>query len=193
MTLARAVVRRIVREHGRLAVGLLAALVVNALAYGLVVRPLGQRLTNVTARDSAAEAALINAQRTYAEASGLMTGREQAETELLSFYTEVLPDDLAGARRLTHLRLAEMAEMVGLRYERATAESVAERGSTLARLQIGLVLSGSYESVREFVYALDTAEEFVVVDNVVLAQGEGPGTEVVVNMELSTYYRNGGG
>jgi len=193
MTPLRALVRRIARERGRLAAVLLAALVLNALVYVLAVRPLGARVANVTERDSAAETTLAEARRTYAEATGLLTGRDRAETELGRFYTDVLPDDLAGARRLTHLRLAEMAEGVGLRYERATAEPVAERGSTLTRLQIGLVLSGSYESVREFVYALDTAPEFVVVDSVSLTEGEGNGAEVVVTMELSTYYRNPGG
>ena len=192
MNLVRAIVRRIVQEHGRLAVGLLAALAVNLLVYLFVVYPLAERVANVTARDQAAEATLVAAQRLHAEASGLMTGRARAETELATFYTDVLPRDLAGARRLTHLRLAEMAAAANLRYERATAEPTAERGSTLTRLQIGLTLSGGYEAVRAFVYALDSAEEFVVIDSVALTQGVAGGGTLVVTMALSTYYRNEG-
>ena len=190
MTFARALVRRIVHEHGRLAALLVGALVLNLVVYATVVRPLARDVANVTARDQAAETALAGAQQAFAEASGLMTGRARAETELAAFYGQVLPADLAGARRLTHLRLAEIAEAAGLRYERATAEPVAEQGSTLTRLQIDLVLSGAYEGVREFIYALDSAEEFVVVDSVVLTQAGG-GTDLAVSLELSTYYLSG--
>jgi hypothetical protein len=190
MTLARALARRIVQEHGRLAMVLLGALALNLIVYGAVVRPLARDVANVTARDQAAEAALARARQTHAEATGLTAGRVRAETELVAFYGEVLPADLAGARRLTHLRLAEIAEAAGLRYERATAEPVAEQGSTLTRLQIGLVLSGPYDGVREFIYALDSAEEFVVVDRVVLTQA-GAGAELAMSLELSTYYVDG--
>jgi hypothetical protein len=187
--LVRALGRRIVQEHARLTAVLLGALVVNLAVYVAVVRPLAADVANVTARDQAAETALARAQQAFAEATGLMAGRARAETELAAFYEEVLPADLAGARRLTHLRLASIAEAAGLRYERATAESVAEQDSTLTRLQIGLVLSGPYAGVREFVYALDSAEEFVVVDSVVLTQG-GADAELAVSLELSTYYLN---
>lgn len=190
MTLAGAIARRIAQEHGRLAAGLLVALAVNLLVYLFVVYPLAARVANVTARDQAGEAALASAQRLYGEAAGLMAGRARAETELATFYTDVLPRDLAGARRLTHLRLAEMAEAADLRYERATAEPGAERGSALTRLQIGLTLSGGYEAMRTFIYALDSAEEFVVVDSVMLTQGAGGDGALVVTMALSTYYRN---
>jgi hypothetical protein len=190
MTLARALARRIVQEHGRLAMVLLGALALNLIVYGAVVRPLARDVANVTARDQAAEAAIARARQTHAEATGLTAGRVRAETELVAFYGEVLPADLAGARRLTHLRLAEIAEAAGLRYERATAEPVAEQGSTLTRLQIGLVLSGPYDGVREFIYALDSAEEFVVVDRVVLTQA-GAGAELAMSLELSTYYVDG--
>lgn len=190
MTLVRALVRRVVQTHGRLAAILLGVLAVNVVVYAAVIRPLARDVANVTARDQAAESALARARRTHAEATGLTAGRARAETELAAFYGEVLPADLAGARRLTHLRLAEIAERAGLRYERATAEPVAERGSTLTRLQIGLVLSGPYDGVREFIYALDSAEEFVVVDSVALTQG-GAGADLAVSLDLSTYYLNG--
>lgn len=190
MRLAGAVVRRIVQDHRRFAAVLLGLLVVNLVVYVALIRPLAGEVANVTVRDQAAESGLARARQVHAEATGLTAGRARAETELAAFYGEVLPADLAGARRLTHLRLAEIAEAAGLRYERATAEPVAERGSALTRLQIGLVLSGPYEGVREFLYALDSAEEFVVVDSVVLTQGGG-GAELAVSLELSTYYLNG--
>jgi Tfp pilus assembly protein PilO len=192
MSFTFALLRRILQEHGRLSVGLLVALVLNLLAYLFVAYPLANRVTNITVREQTAETALVAAQQLYGEVSELMTGRTRAETELATFYGEVLPPDLTGARRLTHLRLAEMATAVGLQYVRATAEPITVTGSALTRLQIGLTLSGSYEGVRAFVYELDSADEFVVIDNVSLAQGANRTGTLVVTMALSTYYQNGG-
>jgi hypothetical protein len=43
--------------------------------------------------------------------------------------------------------------------------------------------------MRDFIYQLEAAPEFVVIDNVLLAEGsEGTGS-LVVTLDLSTYYR----
>ena len=52
-----------------------------------------------------------------------------------------------------------------------------------------MVLSGTYADMRDFMYQLETAPEFVVIDNVQLAGGDGDGS-LVVTLDLSTYYRN---
>jgi len=46
-----------------------------------------------------------------------------------------------------------------------------ESGSTLTRLQIQMVLEGTYADMRAFIYQLETSPEFVVIDNVQLAEG----------------------
>jgi Tfp pilus assembly protein PilO len=66
---------------------------------------------------------------------------------------------------------------------------VDERGSTLTRLKIELVLGGTYANIRTFIHALESAPEFVVIDNVELAEG-AEGGNLAVTLELSTYYRN---
>ena len=65
-----------------------------------------------------------------------------------------------------------------------------ESGSTLTRLQIRMVLTGTYPDMRTFIYQLETAPEFVVIDNVQLAQGADGGESLVVTLDLSTYYRD---
>ena len=35
-----------------------------------------------------------------------------------------------------------------------------------------MVLQGEYESLRQFIYELETAPEFVIIDDVTLAEGE---------------------
>jgi Tfp pilus assembly protein PilO len=182
-------VRRVAGEHRRLVVPLLIALGVNVIAYIAFVYPLSRRVANIAERDQAAEQALTQARSEHAQASGTLTGKARASTELTTFYTEVLPHDLSGARRLTYLRLAQLARESNLRLESGSYAPVTERGSTLTRLKIELMLSGTYADMRAFIHQLETAPEFVVIDNVELTEGAEGGV-LGLTLELSTYYRN---
>jgi Tfp pilus assembly protein PilO len=164
--------------------------VVNVALYAFAVYPLSQRVANVVQQQQAAERALDEARADHAQASGALTGKSRAAAELATFYTDVLPRDLAGARRLTHLRLARLARDANLEYRRASYSPVVDTRSALTRLQIQMVLSGGYADMREFIYQLETAPEFVVIDNVMLAEGADDGGSLVVTLDLSTYYRN---
>jgi Tfp pilus assembly protein PilO len=181
--------RRAAAEHRRIVVTLAVALVVNVLAYILVVYPLSERVANIEQRNQGAAQALAQARTEHARAQGALTGKARASAELATFYRDVLPQDLTGARRLTYLRLARLARDANLEYERSSYAPKAERDSTLTRLQIQMVLSGTYAEMRDFIYQLETAPEFVVIDNIQLAEGsEGTGS-LVVTLDLSTYYR----
>jgi len=182
-------VRRVIGEHRRVVVPLAVALGVNVVLYAAVVYPLGQRVANIEQRDHNAEEQLLAAQRDHAQAAGTLSGKDRAATELATFYKEVLPSDLAGARRLTHLRLAQLARESNLKFVRATFEPVLERNRTLTRLKIEMVLSGSYADMRAFIHQLETSAEFVVIDNVELGEG-AEGGPLSVTLQLSTYYRD---
>lgn len=185
-----ALVRRVAAEHRRLLVPLGLALVVNAVVYGVVVYPLSQRVANVEQRDQAAEQALSAARREHAQASGALTGKARASAELATFYSDVLPQSLAGARRLTFLRLAQLARESSLGYERASRTPTVMKGSTLTQLNIDMVLSGTYADFRNFIYELETSPEFVVIDNVDLAEGTENSGTLNITLALSTYYRD---
>ena len=181
-------VRRVMAEHRRVVIPLSVALVVNVLAYVLIVYPLSQRVANVTQRDLAAEQALTQAKADYGQASGTLTGKARASTALTTFYNDVLPRDLSGARRLTYLRLAQLARESNLKFESGSYTPKEERDSTLTRLEIELVLAGSYADIRTFIHALESSPEFVVIDNVELSEG-AEGGNLAVTLQLSTYYR----
>jgi Tfp pilus assembly protein PilO len=185
-----ALVRRVAAEHRRLLVPLGLALVVNALLYAGVVYPLSQRVANVEQRDQAAAEALAAAQREHAQASGALTGKARASAELATFYSDVLPQSLAGARRLTFLRLAQLARESNLGYERASRTPTVMKGSTLTQLNIDMLLSGTYADFRNFIYELETAPEFVVIDNVDLTEGAENSGTLNITLALSTYYRD---
>jgi type II secretion system (T2SS) protein M len=175
-------VRRVIEEHRRTVYLLLAAFVANLLLYALVVYPLVQRVANVEQSKAAAERTLAAAQAEHAKASGTLT----------TFYSTVLAQDMAGARRLTYGRVRRLAEQSHLNYQRAKYEPVTERGSSLTKFKAGIELEGSWADIRTFIHAIETAPEFVVIDNVELAEaGNGSGA-LRVTLELSTYFRNNG-
>lgn len=181
--------RRALSERRPLVLSLVGVLALNALAYAFGVYPLQQRVANVQERDRAAEQLLANSRREFEGARGTLTGKERAATELATFYQEVLPDGLAGARRLTHLRLAQLARESKLMFERSTFEPEPVRGSSLTRVKSELVLRGDYDGMRAFIYALESSSDFLVIDDVGLAEGSEADGELVLTLQLSTYFR----
>lgn len=186
-----ALARRALAEHRRIVVTLVVALVINVLVYALVVYPLSQAVSNVEQRDQAAEQALAAARKEFDAAKGTLTGKDRAATELATFYKDVLPSDLTGARRLTHLRLAQLARETNLKYERTSFEPEKQRNSTLTQLKINTALAGSYSNMRTFIYQLETAPEFVVIDDIQLTEGSDQGGVLAIVLELSTYFQDG--
>lgn len=181
---------RIFDEHRRVIVPLIVALLLNVVAYAAFVYPLSQRVANVAQRNLTAAASLASARRDYAVASGTVSGKARASRELNTFYTEVLPTDLAGARRLTHLRLAQLARQSGLQLQDATyAPEERRRDSSLERLQIRMELTGSYPAFRTFIHQLEASADFVVIDNLELSEEQQGQSQLTVRLDMSTYYR----
>src|SRR4026208_2238396 len=97
-------------------------------------------------------------------------GRQRADAELKTFYDDVLPADLAGARRMTYARLAQLARDANLKYEHRTYEPDESYKGDLQKLEIVMDLSGDYDDVRNFVHRLETSPEFVVIEKMTLAE-----------------------
>jgi Type II secretion system (T2SS), protein M subtype b len=70
----------------------------------------------------------------------------------------------------------------------AGADPETERVAHLGRLRTQMVLEGGYQSVRQFLYELETTPEFIIVDDVSLGQAES-NRPVTLTVEVSTYYR----
>ena len=186
----QSVIQRVIAEHRRVVYALIAGVVINFLVFGFFVYPLQRDVANVEQRTRAAEEALAAAQADYARANGALTGKDRALKELDTFYSSVLAQDLTGARRLTFARLAQLAAKSRLDFERRKYEPVVERGSNLTRLKVTMDLAGSYEDIRDFIHEIESAPEFVVIDDVGLMQeGVQNGDSVRLTLQLSTYFR----
>jgi Tfp pilus assembly protein PilO len=183
---------RVFTEKRSLIVPLLIAVIVNIALYVIVVYPLSQKVAGGEQAAKASSAALEAAKRDYDQARATVAGKGQADEELRKFYSEVLPPDIGGARRITFLRMEQLARQCGLRLERETSDPKPERDSQLVKFTYTASLSGEYRSIRRFIHELETAPEFLVLENVQLSQSETENRGLNVNVQIATYYRAAG-
>jgi Type II secretion system (T2SS), protein M subtype b len=184
--------RRILSEKRGAIIPLAVALIANIGVYGLVVYPLGLKSATASNRAAAAATSRQAAERDKASAGALVVGKERAEAELATFYEKVLPSDADAARRMTYTRLPALARKANLKFTERHAENdtQAQKDSQLGRVRTRMVLEGDYQGVRQFLYELETTPEFIIVDDVTLAQAE-TSKPLSLTVEVSTYFRQG--
>ena len=104
----------------------------------------------------------------------------------------MLPPDLSGARRITNLPIEQLANEANLHVMTRTTHTAVIRDSDLARFTQTAVLSGEYRAIREFLHQLEIRPEFIIIENVVLAQNENEASRgISVTLDIATYYRTG--
>lgn len=184
--------RRILAEKRHLIAPLGVAIVAVILLYVLVVFPLGRQVTSAEADARAAHDALNEARLDYQSAKATVAGKQQADAALEKFYKDVLPVDESAARKLTYARLAELARDANVRLQHGNNAVKREKGSPLSELTTTYTLAGDYRDVRRFIYSLETAPEFVILDNVALASTtDQQNRGLAMTLEISTYFRTG--
>ncbi len=188
-TYAVRLVRRVVQEHRRAVMIITGALILNLGLYFFVVRPWNNSVSNIQQRTETAEKARVAAEGEFKRANGTLTGKDRATKELDTFYSMVLAQDMSGARRLTYGRVQRLAQENRLAYQGSRYEPVEERGSTLTKLKVNVELTGTYNNLRSFIHAIESAPQFVVIENISLAEGANEDS-LRLAMDLSTYYRS---
>jgi hypothetical protein len=184
-------INRVLLEKRAVLIPLAVAAAANVAGYVLVVRPLEIKSTTAVERAAAATGAVRAAEREHAAAEALVTGKTKADEELSTFYQKVVPSDLAAARQMTYAALPALARKSNVKYEQRRFEvDSSVKGGRLGHLRIRMVLQGDYENLRRFIYALETAPQFVIIDELSLAQND-PAKPLTLTLALSTYYRLG--
>ena len=181
--------KRILVEKRAVLIPLVLGVVGNAAAYGLWVYPLGVKSAGAADRAAAAAQSLQVAEGELAAARDLVAGKSRAEQELATFFDKVLPADQAAARNLTYATLPALAKKTNVRMlDRRFEVAKPEKNARLGLLKVHTAWQCDYESFRQFIYALESASPFVIIDDVTLAQSD-PTKPLTLTMELSTYFR----
>ena len=176
-------------DYRRLILALVVVAIVNVAIDTLVVYPLSLKVS-ASERRAATMTEQLRAARKDSDAVHATLARTgQAEADLARFYKDVLPPDVAGARRLTYGRLAAMASEHDLTIVTRSYSLDDSYKGRLRRLQIEMSINGEYPDLRDFVYAVETAPEFVVIENVGVGEGGRAQGGLTVALRLATYFR----
>jgi hypothetical protein len=182
--------RRVFVERRRVVLPLVVFLAANAAVLGLVVLPLQRSVAG--AEEARVQAAMnLEAARKLQKATGdQKSGKARADVELKKFYTEVLPKDFASARNLTNFWLGRIAEESRLTYRAGQYESEEVRDSGLMRFKGEVTLVGEYGDIRRFLYEVETAQQFVIIEKVALSQPgvAQAGAQLELALSVVTYY-----
>lgn len=184
-------VRRVLVEKRHIVLPLVIALIANVLLFALVVFPLGRQVASAEQLAQSEREALVKARLDYQAAKAAVSGKQQADAALQKFYQDVLPATPSAARSLTYTKLSQLAKQANVRLEHGANGVTHEKGSKLAKLTTTYTLTGDYRDVRRFIYSLETAPEFIVLENVALTSAgeQSQGRSLAVNLDIATYFR----
>ena len=184
-------IKRIFEERRRVLLPLVIALVANVAILLVAVLPLQTAVSMAEADVSEAMRDLGEARRAERQATAARASKERADTELRKFYSDVLPASYGTARQTTNIWLTEAARESGLEFKGSHFDAEPLRESSLSRAFSKITLQGRYPNIRKFLYAIETAKEFIIVEKVELAeQGDRLASSGVlqVSLTVSTYF-----
>src|SRR5688572_29913168 len=180
---------RIIADHRRWVVLVADVLAVNVVGWFAVVMPTRRAAASRTTQAEQSAAARNAAIADLKDAEATRDGEAQASKDLDRFYGEVLPQDFAEARRITQLRLAQMARAHDVMFQRGATTPEVLRNSPLERLKVTCMLDGDWDDIRQLIYEIETGPDFIVIDHVALAEGESATAPLSLSLDISTYYR----
>lgn len=180
---------RVIADHRRWLVPVGVLLAINVIVLVAVVLPLRQAVQSGSTRADASAQSLREAVADLKEAEATRDGQTQAAADLDRFYAEVLPSNLAAARRLTGLKMAQLARAHDVDFQGGAAITETLRDSTLERLHVNYSLTGEWDDIRQLIYEIETGPDFIVIDNVQLGEGSQANAPLSLTLDMSTYYR----
>ena len=180
---------RVIADHRRALVPVGIVLAINIVVLSAIVMPMRRSVESGESQASESASTLAAAVADLKEAEAMRDGQAQAGKDLEKFYGEVLPVNFAAARRMTGLKLAQLARSHDVSLLRGSAAPELLRDSPLERLTVNYSLEGDWDDIRQFIYEIETGPDFIVIDNVGLGEGQGGSAPLTLALEISTYYR----
>jgi Tfp pilus assembly protein PilO len=179
---------RVAREKRPLVLPLVIGLLLYLAIYAVVIYPRTSSAGALERRAQAAAQARARAAADLKDAEAIRTGQDRAGEQLAKFYDSILPQGKDGARRITYRRLATLADETDLDYESRTVAFETDSKSALERMIVTMQLAGEYRDIRRFINRLETAPEFIVIDDISLSQADRT-APLALTVRLSTYFK----
>ena len=183
--------RRVLTERRTVVVPLLAAFVLNIGALILGVLPLRQAVKSAEDASVSARLSLAAAKLADKNAKDARAGKDRADAEMKKFYSEILPRSFQEAKTIAVFWLEKTARESRVSLKSGTyTEKLQQEPSTLVRVTGKATLVGEYADIRRFLYEVETAEQFVVIESLELSTAGTvqSGNLLEVSLDIATYY-----
>jgi Tfp pilus assembly protein PilO len=176
-----------IREaSGKIAIVMGILLAANAVVAVLVVHPkvvAYRKLTDESSpavREIASRAKAVELREAYA--ASLVKARD----DMKHFVGDVLS---TRQRRMieVQLEIAKLLREFGIAFDRVQYENSTIENGALERFGIVVPLAGGYSNLRKFIQAVESSENFLVIERVDLGSGK-TGDSVELNITLATYF-----
>lgn len=187
--------RRAYEERRKVALPLLVFLLANVAILAFAVLPLQRSVAGNESDALDATAKLGQARLENKRVADARVRKEEADQELKKFYAEVLPGDRASSVRLVLFWVERAAREARVQFQTSQADQQELQDSRLQRIACHLTLRGDYQDIRRFLYNLETAQQFIIVEKVELAQ-QGQSQQnangfLEVGLDVATYFLGG--
>ena len=181
---------RLYRERRGMLLPVLVLIGINLAVLMLVVLPLQSSVSSSEEGALAARAELANAKRLEHQAKQQRDSKERAGVELQKFYADILPASYADAVNVTNYWLERVAREAGVRFQSGAWQPEEVRDSRLIQYTGSVTLTGDYTEIRKFLYDVETAEEFVIIEEVALSSSSTaqPSAAIELSLIVSTYF-----
>ncbi len=183
-------VGRIFSERRAVVVPLALFLLANIGVLLGVVWPMQRAVNGADEARYQATVSLTDARKLETEWKAKRNSKDRADLELRKFYSEILPTDFASARGVANFFLQRVASESKLVLRSGQWEPEPIKDSRLMRVSGTVTLLGDYANIRRFLYEVETAQEFVVIERVELSEANSTQNDnrLELTLAVATYY-----
>lgn len=176
-----------VREaSGKILLAMAALLLANAVVAIVFVRPEVMRYRQLTDASSPQAQLLKSREKEVLAHEAYRAALEKARDDMKHFAADVLS---TRQRRMigVQLEVTGLAKQFGISADRVAYENNDLDNGALERFGTVVPLTGGYASLRKFIQAVESSENFLVIERVTLGQGK-TGDTVELHITLATYF-----
>lgn len=155
-----------------------------------VVWPMQRAVNGADEAHYQATMSLAAARKEETDWKAKRNSKDRADLELRQFYSEILPVNFRGAVNVANFFLQRVAGESKLVLRSGTWEPEPIKGSRLTRVSGTVTLLGDYGNIRRFLYEVETAQEFVVIERVELSEANSTQNDnrLELTLTVATYY-----
>jgi len=177
-----------VRQTGRILLVVYVSLaLINVIFFLLLTRPKVFEYSTMTQKTAPLIQALSNREMQVDDLEIYLQRLEQTQNDLQRLREEILATK---NRRMVpvQLELERLARQFQINSDQVTYDNQILEDEDLERFAMVVPLEGGYQNLRSFIQAVESSDQFLVIERVNLVQSKDGGVLLRLNITLATYF-----